>query len=255
MVANIELAQINALIERDTPREITITPHINPYAQGSALVEYGMTKVHITATIQESVPPFLKGRGTGWVTAEYAMLPGSTQSRIDRDRKGVSGRAQEIQRLIGRALRSVVDLNKLGERSITIDCDVLVADGGTRTAAITGGYVALALAVSKLLKEGVILHNPLKCQVAGMSVGINHQRKVIADLNYQEDSSCETDMNVVMNNRDQFIEIQGTAEGEPFDENYLQALMQTARRSLAFAFQAQQKALAGNLSTEFIKSR
>lgn len=210
---------------------------------GSVMVEYGMTKVHITTTVQESVPPFLKGRGTGWVTAEYAMLPGSTQTRIDRDRRGVSGRAQEIQRLIGRSLRSVVDLTKLGERTLTIDCDVLVADGGTRTAAITGGYVALELAVRKLMKEGVFLDNPLKCSVAGISVGINQNGKVVADLNYEEDSTCETDMNVVMTSDFKFVEVQGTAEGEPFEERYMAALLLSARIALAKIFEEQQKVL------------
>lgn len=220
-----------------------ITPHINPYAAGSVIIEYGRTKVHITVNVQESVPQFLKGRGTGWITAEYAMLPGSTHDRIDRDRKGVSGRAHEIQRLIGRSLRSVIDLTKIGERTIFIDCDVLIADGGTRTAAITGGYVALELAIKKLLKERVIQENPLKCRVAGISVGITENGKIITDLDYEEDSSCETDMNVVMTSDDRFVEVQGTAEGEPFTDQYLQALLFAAKKSLKEIFKVQEAIL------------
>jgi ribonuclease PH len=230
---------LEKFISRDYPRAIKITPNINPYAAGSVLVEYGNTKVHITVTVQESVPPFLKGRGTGWLTAEYAMLPSSTHSRIDRDRKSISGRAQEIQRLIGRSLRSVVDLSLLGERTLTVDCDVLIADGGTRTAAITGGYVALYLAVKKLLEEGVVQQSPIKSQVAAISVGINAEGKVIADLNYEEDSRCETDMNIVMTKDNKFIEIQGTAEGEPFSEEMFQAILIVAKRSLVAVFAAQ----------------
>ena len=234
---------LSMLIERDQPREIKFQKNVNPYSAGSVIIEYGLTKVHITVTVQESVPPFLKGRGTGWVTAEYAMLPGSTQSRIERDRKGVSGRAQEIQRLIGRSLRAVVDLKLLGERSLLIDCDVLLADGGTRTAAITGGYVALELAVKKLIKEGVIETNPLKCSIAAVSVGINQKGKVIADLNYEEDSSCETDLNLVMTSDGRFVEIQGTAEGEPFEEKYLQAILMAGKNAIKKIFEKQKEVL------------
>lgn len=233
----------SSLIERDVPRVIKFQPHINPYAAGSVIIEYGMTKVHITVTVQESVPPFLKGRGTGWVTAEYAMLPGSTQTRIERDRRGVSGRAQEIQRLIGRSLRAIVDLKKLGERSLVIDCDVLLADGGTRTAAITGGYVALEFAIKKLMKDGVIEHNPLKERIAAISIGINQAGKVVTDLNYEEDSSCETDLNLVLTSDGRFVELQGTAEGEPFEDKYLQAILQAGRKALKVVFDEQSKVL------------
>ena len=233
----------SSLIERDVPREIKFQPHINPYAAGSVIIEYGMTKVHITVAVQESVPPFLKGRGTRWVTAEYAMLPGSTQTRIERDRKGVSGRSQEIQRLIGRSLRAIVDLKKLGERSLIIDCDVLLADGGTRTAAITGGYVALEFAIKKLMKDGVIEHNPLKGRIAAVSIGINQAGKVVTDLNYEEDSSCETDVNLVLTSDGRFVELQGTAEGEPFEDKYLQAILVAGRNALKKVFEEQNKVL------------
>lgn len=236
---------LTSLIERDTPRTIKFQPHINPYAVGSVIIEYGLTKVHITVTVQESVPPFLKGRGTGWVTAEYSMLPGSTQTRIERDRKGVSGRSQEIQRLIGRSLRAIVDLKKLGERSLIIDCDVLLADGGTRTAAITGGYVALEFAIKKLMKDGVIEHNPLKGRIAAVSIGINREGKVVTDLNYDEDSSCETDLNLVLTSDGKFVELQGTAEGEPFEDKYLQAILIAGKKALNKVFEEQNKVLQG----------
>src|SRR5690606_12966049 len=158
-----------SLIKRDTPRPIKFTPGINPYAFGSVMAEFGNTKVHITAAVQESVPPFLKGKGQGWVTAEYAMLPSATHTRSDRERKGPSGRTQEIQRLIGRSLRSIIDLTKLGERTIMIDCDVIVADGGTRTTSISGAYVALELAVKKLLQQGLIKESPLRDGLAAIS--------------------------------------------------------------------------------------
>jgi ribonuclease PH len=232
-----------SLIARDFPRAVNIEIGVNPYAPGSCMISYGTTKVHVTVSVQESVPPFLKGRNVGWLTAEYAMLPGSTQTRIERDRKGVSGRAQEIQRLIGRSLRSIVDLSIIGERTITIDCDVMVADGGTRTAAITGGFVALAQAVHNLLAEGVITANPLKCRVAAISVGINQEGKVIADLNYDEDSTCETDMNVVMTSDGRYVEIQGTAEGDPYSPKHLEAMLEAAKRSLVPIFEAQEMVL------------
>src|SRR5690606_21450182 len=173
-----------SLIKRDTPRPIKFTTGINPYAAGSVIAEFGNTKVHITANVQESVPSFLKGKGQGWVTAEYAMLPSSTHTRSDRERKGPSGRTQEIQRLIGRSLRSIVDMKKLGERSILIDCDVIVADGGTRTTSISGAYVALEMAVKKLMSSGLLSENPIKDGLAAISIGINNADEVIADLNY-----------------------------------------------------------------------
>ena len=232
-----------SLIERENPREIKFTPGINPYAAGSTLVEFGNTKVQVTASIEESVPPFMRGQEKGWITAEYSMLPSSTHTRSRRERSKVSGRTQEIQRLIGRSLRAVVDLESLGERSITIDCDVLIADGGTRTASISGAYVALELACRKLISEGVIEKNPIKKSLAALSVGINGQGKVIADLNYEEDSSCETDMNIVMTQDGEFVEIQGTAEGVPFSKEQLGALVDCAEKALKKVFEEQKRAL------------
>ena len=232
-----------SLIKRDTPRPIKFTTNINPYAHGSVMAEFGNTKVHITASVQESVPPFLKGKGQGWVTAEYAMLPSATHTRGDRERKGASGRTQEIQRLIGRSLRSIVDMSKLGERSILIDCDVIVADGGTRTASISGAYVALEMAVKKLMKDGLLKANPIKDGLAAISIGINKNDEVIADLNYEEDSSCGTDMNIVMTRSGKFVEVQGTAEGEPFSMEHLQALLGCAKTALQIVIQEQNKAL------------
>lgn len=231
-------------IVRDQPRSVKITPNINPYAHGSALVEFGNTKVHITAMVEESVPPWMKGKGTGWVTAEYAMLPGSSDQRIRRERKGISGRGHEIQRLIGRCLRSIVDLDALGETSIIVDCDVLVADGGTRTASISGAYVALCLAINKLIKEGRLSKNPIKEPVAALSVGITAENKIIADLNYQEDSSCGTDMNIVMTQSGKFVEVQGTAEGEPFSHEMLLELLSCAKTALVPVFKAQTEAIS-----------
>ncbi|MFA5584054.1 MAG: ribonuclease PH [Bacteriovoracaceae bacterium] len=230
-------------IKRATPRIIKFTPNINPYASGSVIAEFGNTKVHITASVQESVPNFLKGKGQGWVTAEYSMLPGSTHSRNDRERKGPSGRTQEIQRLIGRSLRSIVDLKALGERSILIDCDVLVADGGTRTTSISGAYVALEIAVRKLIKDGLLPASPIKDGLAAISIGISKDNEIIADLNYEEDSSCETDMNVVMTASGKFVEIQGTAEGEPFSFEQLQDLITCAQQAMVKVTEAQQEIL------------
>jgi ribonuclease PH len=232
-----------SLIERPIGRTVTFTKNINPYAAGSVIAEFGNTKVHITASVEESVPPFLRDSGQGWVTAEYSMLPGSTHTRIRRERSKVGGRTYEIQRLIGRSLRAIVDLEKLGERSITVDCDVLVADGGTRTTSISGAYVALSLAIDSLLKEGLIKESPLKDSVAAISVGISSEGKVIADLNYEEDSSCETDMNIVMTKSGRFVEVQGTAEGEPFGRDFLDALIDCAGSSLKPVFEAQEKVL------------
>jgi ribonuclease PH len=193
--------------------------------------------------VQESVPPFLKGKGQGWLTAEYAMLPSSTHTRSERERKGPSGRTQEIQRLIGRSLRSVVDLSKLGERTIMLDCDVIVADGGTRTTSISGAYVALEIAIRKLMKEGLLQHNPIKDGLCAISVGINSQGEIIADLDYGEDSSCETDMNIVMTSSGKFVEVQGTAEKEPFALDQLQALINCAQTALKVVVKEQQRVL------------
>ncbi len=231
-------------IKRDTPRPIKFTPGINPYAHGSVMAEFGNTKVHITASVQESVPPFLKGKGQGWVTAEYSMLPSSTHTRSDRERKGPSGRTQEIQRLIGRALRSVVDLKKLGERSILIDCDVIVADGGTRTTSISGAYIALEMAVKKLMRDGLLKETPIKDGLAAISIGLTKENEVIADLNYEEDSSCGTDMNIVMTSSGKFVEVQGTAEGEPFSMDHLHALLGCAQTALKVVIKEQNAVLA-----------
>lgn len=232
-----------SLIKRDSPRPIRFTPHINPYAHGSVMAEFGNTKVHVTASVQESVPPFLKGKGQGWLTAEYSMLPSSTHTRSERERKGASGRTQEIQRLIGRALRSVVDLSKLGERTIMVDCDVIVADGGTRTTSISGAYVALELAVKKLMQQGLLNQNPIRDGLAAISIGINNQNEVIADLNYEEDSSCHTDMNIVMTSSGKFVEVQGTAEGAPFSRDELNALLACAESALKVVIKEQKATL------------
>lgn len=231
------------LISRSQPRKIQYTINPNPYAKGSVIVECGNTKVHVTVTVEEGVPPFLKGKGEGWLTAEYSMLPSATHSRNKRERNGASGRTQEIQRLIGRSLRSIVDLKKLGERTVQIDCDVLVADGGTRTTSISGAYVALAMAVKKLMAEGLIKETPLTGQLAAISVGINKEGMAIADLNYEEDSSCETDMNIVMTSDGKFVEVQGTAEGAPFSHDQMMALLECAKESLKVVFTKQNETL------------
>lgn len=232
-----------SLIKRDTPRPIRFTPNINPYAHGSVMAEFGNTKVQVTVSVQESVPPFLKGKGQGWLTAEYAMLPSATHTRGDRERKGASGRTQEIQRLIGRALRAITDMTKLGERTLMIDCDVIVADGGTRTTAISGAYVALELAIRKLQGEGLLKTHPLKEGLAAVSVGLDKDGKAIADLNYQEDSTCEADVNVVMTASGKFVELQGTAEGDPFSEEQLHALISCARSAIGKVVEAQKAVL------------
>ncbi len=222
-----------AEIKRTTTRTIKFTPNINPYAHGSVMAEFGNTKIHITASVEESVPPFIKGTGKGWVTAEYSMLPGATHTRGRRDRGGnVSGRTQEIQRLIGRSLRSVIDMSKLGERMITVDCDVIVADGGTRTTSISGGFVALKLAIEKLLKEGKIKENPIIDSVAAISVGISTAGEILVDLNYEEDSSCGVDMNIVMTGSGQMVEVQGTAERGTFTREELNQLLDCAHVAL-----------------------
>lgn len=225
-------------------RPVKITRHYTKYAEGSVLIEVGNTKVICTASVEEKVPAWLKDLGTGWVTAEYGMLPRATGTRTDREAaKGKqSGRTQEIQRLIGRSLRAVVDMEALGPRTIKVDCDVIQADGGTRCASITGAYVALADAVDWLLKAGLIEKSPLKGQVAALSVGI-YQGIPVADFDYDEDHESETDMNVVMTGEGKFIEIQGTAEGEPFSRGELQELLTLAEKGLLELFRAQRKAL------------
>ncbi len=227
-------------------RPTTIELHVLPYAEGSALITMGDTRVLCAATVEERVPPFRKGSGRGWVTAEYAMLPRSTQTRTERDgRKGrVDGRVQEIQRLIGRSLRAAVDFEALGERSILIDCDVMVADGGTRTASITGGYVALALAIGRLRDAKVLRGNPLRWPVAAVSAGIIAGEPRL-DLCYLEDSAADTDMNCVGSLDGRFIELQGSAEQEPFSRDELDALLGLAGTGLQELFALQAEVLKG----------
>ncbi len=213
-------------------RTVHIKKDVLKYADGSCQIDCGDTKVICSATIEESVPPFLRGSGKGWVTAEYGMLPASCNERIARERNKISGRTQEIQRLIGRALRSVTDLTLLGERSIMIDADVLQGDGGTRTAAITGCFVALADAIQKLLDAGKIRKNPLKDYVAAVSVGIV-DGKPILDLEYTQDSNADVDMNIVMTGDGRLVEVQGTAEKVPFDEKQLMALIGLAKKGIS----------------------
>lgn len=226
-------------------RPITITRKFTKHAEGSVLIEFGDTKVICTASVEESVPPFLRGKGTGWVTAEYAMLPRATHTRSVREAaKGKqSGRTLEIQRLIGRSLRAVVDLTKLGERSIHIDCDVIQADGGTRTAAITGAYVALVDALATLQKKGFLAEMPIREAVAAVSVGIV-EGEALLDLNYLEDSAAEVDMNFVMTSSDRFVEVQGTAEAEPFTIAQMDAMRDLAMAGIRRLFASQQEALA-----------
>ncbi len=216
-----------------------------PYAEGSALISMGDTRVLCAASIEERVPPFMKGSGKGWVTAEYAMLPRSTLTRKERDaRKGrIDGRAQEIQRLVGRSLRAAVDMALLGERMITVDCDVLQADGGTRTAAITGGYVALALAIGRLVESAVVSGNPLIREVAAVSVGLI-SGEVLLDLCYREDSVADTDLNCVATSDGNFIEIQGTAEGAPFTRGQLEEMLDMANAGIATLNSLQKAAIA-----------
>jgi ribonuclease PH len=228
-------------------RNVEIIRHYTKHAEGSVLVKFGDTHVLCTASVEEKVPGFLKGKGQGWVTAEYGMLPRSTGSRMDREAaKGKqSGRTQEIQRLIGRSLRGIIDLDKLGERSIHLDCDVIQADGGTRTASITGAYVALHDAVSTLLASGKLLENPLKQAIAAISVGV-YKGLPVLDLDYIEDSDCDTDMNVVMTEDGGFVEIQGTAEGEPFDRAAMNAMLDLASGGIQTLIAKQKTALAAN---------
>lgn len=226
-------------------RQIEIIRHYTKHAEGAVLVKFGDTHVLCTASVDEKVPPFLRGKNQGWVTAEYGMLPRSTGSRMQREaaQGKQSGRTQEIQRLIGRSLRAIVDLEKLGERSIQIDCDVIQADGGTRTAAITGAYVALHDAVSYLLKNGLITESPLHDSVAAISVGV-YKGVAVLDLDYLEDSDCDTDMNVVMTGRGGFVEIQGTAEGEPFQRDAMNAMLDLATSGIKELINKQNAALS-----------
>ncbi len=228
----------------DEMRDIKFTRNFTKHAEGSVLVEFGHTRVLCTATVEEKVPRFLKGKGQGWVTAEYGMLPRSTNTRMGREaaRGKQGGRTMEIQRLIGRSLRAAVDLKALGERSITLDCDVIQADGGTRTASITGACVALSDAVNGLIKEGVLKENPMQHMVASISVGI-YQGVPVLDLDYAEDSNAETDMNVVMDETGEFIEIQGTAEGKTFSMDEMIAMTGLAKNGIAEIIMHQKQAL------------
>ena len=231
-------------------RPITITPNYIKHAEGSVLIECGETKVICTATVEERVPPFMKGQGKGWVTAEYSMLPRATQVRNQREAaKGkLGGRTMEIQRLIGRALRSVVSLDKLGERTITLDCDVIQADGGTRTTSITGAFVAMAYAIHKLSVDKPLVVFPIRDFLASISVGIV-QEQLLLDLNYDEDSKAKVDMNIVMTGNGKFVEVQGTGEDAPFSRQELDGLLALAELGLADIMAIQKQAL-GDITTK-----
>ena len=230
----------------DQPREVKITPSYLVFPEGSALIEVGETKVICTASLEERVPAFLRGQGKGWVTAEYGMLPRSTLTRRSRESEsgGVGGRTQEIQRLIGRSLRAVVDMKALGERTLVMDCDVLQADGGTRTAAVSGSYVAMYQAMLYMVKTGTLASVPVKGAVAAISVGVVDGETVL-DLCYDEDSRAEVDFNVVMTQGGEFIEVQGTAEGSPFSKTAMDELLSLAAKGILRHLEAQGKAIQG----------
>ncbi len=240
------MAALQRMAGRNTGdlRPIRITRGYTRYAEGSVLIEFGETKVLCTASVEDKVPAFLKGKGQGWLTAEYGMLPRATHTRGDREaaRGRQSGRTQEIQRLIGRSLRSVLDLALLGERTVLIDCDVLQADGGTRTAAITGAFVATHDAMSRLIETNVLMATPIRDFVAAVSVGLVQGQPVL-DLDYAEDSACETDMNVVRTGAGGYVEIQGTAEGAPFSETQMAAMLELAQRGITRLIEMQKRAL------------
>jgi ribonuclease PH len=228
----------------DQLRDVRITRHYTKYAEGSVLVEFGDTKVLCTASVSESVPPFLRDKGQGWLTAEYGMLPRATHTRSDREaaRGKQTGRTQEIQRLIGRALRAVFDLEALGARTINLDCDVIQADGGTRTASITGAFVAAHDAISKLLADGRLQRSPITDYVAAISVGV-YEGVPLLDLDYAEDSACDTDMNIVMTGSGGLVEVQGTAEGAPFSRAEMDALLDLAQSGIRTLVEKQKAAL------------
>ncbi len=229
----------------DELRKIVVTPHFTKHAEGSVLVEFGDTRVICTASIEERVPGFLKGKGSGWITAEYGMLPRATHDRSAREaaRGKQGGRTMEIQRLIGRSLRAAMDLEALGERTVTLDCDVIQADGGTRTASITGSYVALRLAIDALMAQRKLKANPIHGQIASVSVGICNGVPVL-DLDYREDCDAETDMNVVMNDAGAYIEVQGTAEGHAYRRDELDAMLDLAGKGISELMVIQRAALA-----------
>jgi ribonuclease PH len=234
----------------DQLRPITLTRDFIQHAEGAVLVEFGATRVICTASVEDKVPPFLRGQGQGWVTAEYGMLPRSTATRTPRETTRTGGRSQEIQRLVGRSLRAVVEMAKLGERTFWVDCDVIQADGGTRTAAITGGFVALADALAKLVEAQLLPSLPLRDQVAAASVGVVAGTAVL-DLDYPEDSSAEVDMNVVMTGSGEFVEIQGTAEQVPFGPDRLQEMLALARRGIEQLVALQRRVLAARGEKSF----
>jgi ribonuclease PH len=227
-------------------RPITITPGYQKYAEGSALIEMGTTKVLCAASLEEKVPPFMRGQGKGWVTAEYSMLPRATNTRNTRERETgkISGRSQEIQRLIGRSLRAVTDLDALGERTVNIDCDVIQADGGTRTAAITGAYVALNQALQMLVKNRVLTQVPLLCPVAAISVGILND-ELLLDLCYEEDFAADVDFNVVLTSQGGLVEIQGATEADPFPRHQVDEVLSLASRGMESLFRVQREATQG----------
>lgn len=223
-------------------RKIEIIPDVNAYAEGSCLIKCGNTHVLCTATVDDKLPAWLKGGEKGWITAEYALLPRSTRTRVSRETKGPSGRTHEIQRLIGRSLRAVTDLNALKDYIINIDCDVLQADGGTRTASITGSFVALYIALQKMVRDGKIACNPIKEFVAAVSCGL-HGDEVLLDLDYDEDSSARADTNFVLTESGKIVEVQGTAEGEPFDKEQFEMLFALAQNAIADLIKLQKQAL------------
>jgi len=229
----------------DQIRKVVLEPNFSPYAEGSILISMGGTKVLCNASVEDSVPPWFRSEGKkgGWVTAEYSMLPRSTHTRNRRERHGPSGRSQEIQRLIGRALRASVNLEELGERTITVDCDVLQADGGTRTASITGGYVALRIAMQKLINENQLSKDALGPAVAAISAGIVSNTPML-DLCYQEDSSAEVDANFVINANEQIVEVQGTAEGKPFSRSDFDLILNMAQKGTSELIEAQSRAIS-----------
>ena len=226
----------------DEPRTTTITPGYQRFAEGSALIEVGLTKVLCAASLEERVPPFLRGQGRGWVTAEYNMLPRSTNTRTSRERGGASGRSQEIQRLIGRSLRAITDMTGLGERTVQIDCDVIQADGGTRTAAITGAYVALHQALQMLVDQGVLSKLPLRQPVAAISVGLVDEQ-LLLDLCYREDFRAQVDFNVVLTEPGELVELQGATEAAPFPRQRVAEILSLASRGVEPLFQAQRMAI------------
>ncbi|TDF97599.1 ribonuclease PH [Paenibacillus piri] len=236
--------------QSDQTRPVSITTHYNKHAEGSVLIEVGDTKVICTATVEERVPPFMKGQGKGWVTAEYSMLPRATQVRNQRESaKGkLGGRTMEIQRLIGRALRSVVNLEALGERSITLDCDVIQADGGTRTTSITGAFVAMAFAIDTLVKEKKLNKYPITDFLGSISVGVINEQPCL-DLNYEEDSRAKVDMNVVMTGQGKFVEVQGTGEDAPFSRAELDALLALAETGIQAMIREQEAALGADIAS------